>query len=66
MGFIGAKHLLWIGVSISMVEGAFKAAGTIVMAFGSGLATSYAAYLVDRYKEKKSRVSGEKRRRKRA
>lgn len=54
MGFIGSQHLLWIGVSLSVVETILKSIGTILMAFGSGLATSYAAYLVECYKEKKS------------
>lgn len=54
MGFIGAQHILWIGVSVSLVTYIFKFIGTVLMAFGSGLATSYAAYLIDRFKTKRN------------
>ena len=54
MGFISAQHILWIGVPATLVEYAGKYIGTVFMAFGSGLATSYAAYLIDQYKKKKN------------
>ena len=57
MGFIGSKSLLFSGLPAEMVTfGAYvlKYIGTVLMAFGSGLATSYAAHLVEKYKEKKS------------
>lgn len=57
MGFVGAQHLLWIGVPVSLVTYIFKFLGTVLMAFGSGLATSYAAYLIDRYKTKRNEGS---------
>jgi hypothetical protein len=57
MGFVGSKSLLFSGLPAEMVTlraYVLKYAGTVFLAFGSGLATSFAAYLVDRYKEKKS------------
>jgi hypothetical protein len=54
MGFVGAQHILWVGLPVSVVTYATKYAGTIFMAFGSGLATSYAAYLIEQYKNKKN------------
>lgn len=56
VGLFGAKSLLFAGLSSEMVTlGAYclKYVGTIVMSFSSGLATAYAAYLIDRHKEKK-------------
>lgn len=60
MGFIGSKHFLWIGIPATWLDYALRGIGTVVMAFGSGLATAYAAYLVDRLKEKKSPSQKEK------
>jgi hypothetical protein len=60
MGFVGAQHLLWAGVPISLVTYVVKYVGTVFMAFGSGLATSYAAYIVDRYKHRKKESSSKK------
>lgn len=64
MGFIGSQHLLWAGVPdhvVSFFWGAIvigvKSMGTLLMAFGSGLATSYASKLVDQHFEKKSKSS---------
>jgi hypothetical protein len=56
MGFWGAKSLLFAGLSSEMVTiGAYilKYIGTVLMAFSSGLATSYAAYLIEKHKNKK-------------
>jgi hypothetical protein len=56
MGLFGAKSLLFSGLSSEMVTfGTYvaKYIGTVIMAFSSGLATAYAAYLIDRHKEKK-------------
>lgn len=64
MGYIGGQHILFSGVSISMVEYVVKFTGATFMAFGSGLATSYAAYLVEQHKNKKTNGT-EKRRKKR-
>jgi hypothetical protein len=61
MGFIGAQHLLWIGVPITLVEYAFKFIGTVAMSFFSGLATSYAAYLIEKYKAKNNEKPQKKR-----
>lgn len=60
MGFIGSQHILFGSVIFSVVEYAEKFTGAIVMAFGSGLATSYASFLVDNHKKKRN----EKRQRK--
>lgn len=52
MGFVGSKHLFWSGVSLTVVTYIFKFIGTVFLAFGSGLATSFAAYLVENHKNK--------------
>ena len=64
MGFVGAQHILWVGVSVSLVTYITKYAGTVFMAFGSGLATSYAAYLIEQYKNKKNVQKSHQRKRK--
>lgn len=67
MGFIGSKSLLWSGVDITFLVYVVKFIGSVLMAFGSGLATAYAAYLVDRYKENQKKIPPkEKRKNKRA
>lgn len=56
VGLFGAKSLLFSGLPDKMVTlGAYiiKYVGTVIMAFSSGLATAYAAYLIDQYKNKK-------------
>lgn len=57
MGFIGSKSLLWSGVDVTFLAYVLKFTGTVIMAFGSGLATAYAAYLVDQYKKKNNERS---------
>jgi hypothetical protein len=67
MGLLGAKSLLFAGLPAEMVTlGAYvlKYVGTVLMAFGSGLATAYAAYLIDQYKNKKNVKQSQKRRKK--
>lgn len=57
VGLIGAKSLLFAGLSNEMVTlGAYilKYIGTVIMAFSSGLATAYAGYLIEQHKEKKN------------
>lgn len=56
MGFIGAQHLLFAGTLANLVGPlwwAIKGAGTVALAFFSSLATSYGAYLIEKYKDKK-------------
>lgn len=56
VGLFGAKSLLFAGLPDKMVTiGAYiiKYVGTVIMAFSSGLATAYAAYLIEQYKKKK-------------
>jgi len=62
MGFISADHILWVGVPLSVVEYCVKYVGTVFMAFGSGLATSYAAYLIEKLKTNTNVTSTKKRR----
>lgn len=50
MGFVGSQHILFSGIALSVVEYAVKFTGAIVLAFGSGLATSYASFLVEKHK----------------
>lgn len=68
VGLLGAKSLLFAGLSSEMVTlGAYvlKYIGTVVMAFSSGLATAYAGYLIERHKEKKNdKEKGPKKRQK--
>lgn len=64
MGFIGSKSLLWNGMDVTFLAYVWKFAGTVIMAFGSGLATAYAAYLVEIYKKKKDGKRPEKKRQK--
>jgi hypothetical protein len=66
MGFIGGKHLLWALPIVSVVEYCIKFIGTIFMAFGSGLSTAYAAYLIEQHKKKKDGTQTRKRKRDRA
>ena len=54
MGFIGSKSILWDGEVGTVVIYILKAILTIIMAFGSGLATSYAALIVENHKNKKN------------
>lgn len=54
MGFLGGQHLLFSSVAVSVVTYCAKYVGTVFMAFGSGLATSYAAHVIDRLKEKRA------------
>lgn len=57
VGLFGAKSFLFAGLPSEMVTfGAYalKYIGTVIMAFSSGLATAYAAYLIERYKEKQN------------
>jgi hypothetical protein len=66
MGFFGAKSLLFSGISAEMVTfGTYvlKYIGTVIMAFSSGLATAYAALLIEKHKErqKKSPIDSVKR-----
>ena len=67
MGFIGSRSLLFANLPAEMVTiGAYvlKYIGTIIMAFSSGLATSYAAFLIEKYKNKKNVKQSQKRRKK--
>lgn len=67
MGFIGSRSLLFSGLPAEMVTvGAYvlKYIGTIIMAFSSGLATSYAAFLIEKYKNKKHHVQQSQKRKK--
>jgi len=57
VGLFGAKSLLFAGLPDKMVTlGAYviKYIGTVIMSFSSGLATAYAAYLIEQYKQKKN------------
>ena len=62
MGYIGGQHILFSGVNISVVEYGVKFVGATVMAFGSGLATSYAAYLIEIHKKKQNGKAKQKKR----
>jgi hypothetical protein len=67
MGLFGARNLLFSGVPAELVTlGAYtiKYLGTVFMAFGSGLATSYAALIIERYKNKKNVKQSQKGRKK--
>lgn len=69
VGLLGSKSLLFSGLPSEMVTlGAYclKYIGTVVMSFSSGLATAYAAYLIDRHKEKKSSPTGTRKRKNKA
>lgn len=70
MGFVGAQHLLFSGVMADLVGPVWwiiKGVGTIMLAFFTSLATSYAAYLIDVYKEnQKKRPVGQKKRKDKA
>lgn len=58
MGFIGAQHILFSGLLANLVSPLWwliKGIGTIVLAFFTSLATSYAAYLIERHKESKKK-----------
>lgn len=66
MGLFGAKSLLFSGLSsevVTFMAYCIKYAGTVIMAFSSGLATSYAAYLVDKHKERQKKSPNQKRKR---
>jgi hypothetical protein len=65
MGFWGAKSLLFAGLGSEMVTiGTYilKYVGTVLMAFSSGLATSYAAYLIEKFKTNSNVKPTQKRR----
>jgi len=69
VGLFSAKSLLFAGLPSEVVTvGAFlaKFVATMVMSFGSGLATSYAAYRFDKFKNKKNEPKPPKRSRKKA
>lgn len=56
MGFIASQHLLFAGFMADLVTvgwWVFKGICTVILAFFTSLATSYAAYLIDQYKLKK-------------
>ena len=56
MGFIGAQHLLYSGALSSLVGPVWwvlKGIGTIVLAFGSALATGYAGVIITDWKERR-------------
>lgn len=64
MGFIGGKSLLFSGLPAEVVTFsayAIKYFGTVLMSFSSGLATAYAAYLVENHKNKKNGKGQKKR-----
>lgn len=61
MGFIGSKSILWDGEVSPVVIYILKALMTIVMAFGSGLATSYATLIVENHKNKRNGKTRKKR-----
>jgi hypothetical protein len=61
MGFIGSKSLLWSGVAFTFLTYVLRFASTLIMAFGSGLATAYAAYLVEKHKNKNNHVTQKRR-----
>ena len=65
VGLFGAKSLLFAGLPDKMVTlGAYivKYIGTVIMAFSSGLATAYAAYLIEEHKKKKDVKRSQKKR----
>ena len=69
MGFVSARSLLFSGLPAELVTlGSYilKYAGTVVMAFSSGLATSYAAYLIEKHKEHKKKDTTTRKRNKAA
>lgn len=69
MGLITSNNLLFAGELANMV-GPFwwvvKGIGTVVLAFSTSLATSYASMLIEQYKEKKSQNRIDKKRKDRA
>ena len=66
MGFIGSGHILFNGVNLSLVEYVVKFIGAILLAFVTGLATSYASHLVDKLKNKDNGTPRKRSRRKAA
>lgn len=60
MGFIGSEHLLWNGEIVTVVIYVLKSVLTVIMAFCSGLATAYAALIVENYKNKRNVKSSKK------
>jgi hypothetical protein len=64
MGFIGSKSFLWNGVTLEVATYILKFIATVIMAFSSGLATSYAALIIDRLKNKKNVTPQRRRKRK--
>jgi hypothetical protein len=65
VGLLSAKSLLFAGLASEVITfWAFlvKFVATVVMSFGSGLATSYAALIIERYKNRKQNVTRSQRR----
>lgn len=63
MGGISAYNLLWIGPIAENLGWLVKGIGSVALAFFSGLATSYAGYLIERHKESQKRIPIKKRKR---
>jgi hypothetical protein len=64
MGFFGGKHIFFSGMADGLVTfGGYcvKYVGTVFLAFSSGLATAFGAYLIDKLKNKQN-VAPQKRR----
>lgn len=62
MGFIGGQHLLFTGFPVSVVSYVYKFLGTVILAFFSGLATTWAAKIIERRFEVKDQRRGKRRR----
>lgn len=64
IGFYGGKSLFFSGLAaevVTILAYAVKYIGTVFMAFSSGLATAYAAYLIERHKESQKKSPNQNR-----
>lgn len=65
IGLFGAKSLLFAGLPPEVVTfGTYclKFLGTVLMAFGSGLGTTYGALLIEKHKNKQNEPPSQKKR----
>jgi hypothetical protein len=68
-GLFGAKSLLFAGLppeAVTFGTYVLKYIGTVLMAFSSGLATAYAAFLIEKHKENQKKSPSGKRKNNRA
>lgn len=67
MGCIASVNFLWAGPLAKILVGwmgwIVKGVGSVILAFSCGLATAYAGYLIERYKESKKKMPIKRRKR---